>query len=158
MKKNIIIGKYDGKTRLIDSIKYLLSLFITTSLIIFSSCTKESKEYSGEPQLAFGNNEYTFNITPQTTSISLPIQLISNTPSEATGTLSTLPETTCADAISYSSNFKTDTATYSYNLVVEVDYSMLDSTTNKLLLEIESEQYKVAKYYGIAEIILNKIK
>lgn len=135
--------------------KALLLCILTLSLLSLASCEKEQKKYDGDAQLAFSNSTYKMNVTPQTGSVTIPIQLIAKSSMEAGGTVKTDPASTCADAVNYTPQFSIDPSTFSYNLVVTLDYAALDPGNNTLILYLESGM-KIAKYYGKATITLVK--
>ncbi len=135
--------------------KTLLICLVTVSAVSLSSCDKEQKKYDGDPQLAFSNSTYKISVTAQTASITIPIQLIASSSMNAEGTVKTDPASTCADAVTYTPQFTIDPATFSYNLVVELNYAALKPGNNTLILYLESG-IKVAKYYGKATITLIK--
>ena len=135
--------------------KALLLGIISLSLFSLASCEKEQKKYDGDAQLAFSNSTYKMNVTPQTASITIPIQLIAQSSMQAGGIVKTDPASTCADAVNYTPQFNIDPATFSYNLVVTLDYAALATGNNTLILYLESD-LKIAKYYGTATITLVK--
>lgn len=135
--------------------KALLLSIITVTAISLSSCDKEQKKYEGDPQLAFSSSSYKMTVTPQTTSITIPIQLIASSSMQASGTVTTDPASTGANAISYTPQFNIDPATFSYNLVITIDYAALKTGNNTVILHLESSM-PVAKYYSKATITLVK--
>lgn len=152
MKLNIT---YKIKHAMEKFYKALLLSIISLSLLALASCEKEQKKYDGDAQLAFSNSTYKMNVTAQTGSITIPIQLIAQSSMEAGGTVKTDPASTCADAVSYTPQFNINPSTFSYNLVVTLDYAALAPGNNTLILYLESNM-KIAKYYGKATITLVK--
>ncbi|MEG0891959.1 MAG: hypothetical protein RR312_08765 [Bacteroidales bacterium] len=132
----------------------LLCMFAAVTLS-FISCDKEEKKYEGGPQLAFASTTYKKTVTVQANSITIPIQLISSSVVHASGTVIVNPTSTCADAINFTPNFVIDPATFSYNLVIGINYAALSKGKNTLVLNLESSM-PIAKYYGTATITLTK--
>lgn len=139
--------------------KFYKTLFLgamTVILLTLTSCEKEQKKYEGEAQLAFSNSTYKMSVTAQTASVTIPIQLIADSGMQATGTVSTDPASTCANAVTYTPQFTIDPATFSYNLVISLNYAALQTGNNTLILNLTSSDLPVAKYYSKATITLVK--
>lgn len=135
--------------------RVLLFCILAACTISFISCEKEQKKYDGEAQLAFANTSYKITATAQTSSITIPIQLIADKAIAATGTVTIDPKSTSANAVSFTPQFTIDPATFSYNLVIGIDYAALNSGKNTIILNLESS-IKVAKYYGTTTITITK--
>lgn len=135
--------------------KKIIYSTIAILFVIFTSCSKEEKKYDGDAQLAFSENEYEFNVTANSSTISIPIQLIASGWTNASGSVTTDPTSSCADAVSYTSDFTLENNAFSYSLNITVNYDLLSSGENTLILNLSSP-IKVAKYYSTATIYIYK--
>lgn len=151
--------KSNTKNNMINTMNKFYKALLFCAILVFTislaSCEKEQKKYEGDPQLAFSNTTYNATITPQKTSITIPIQLIAKSAVEASGKVNVDPASTCADAVTFNPQFTIDPATFSYNLVISVNYAALKTGKNTLVLDLESS-LPVAKYYSTATITLTK--
>lgn len=135
--------------------KVLLFCLMAAFTISFISCEKEQKKYEGEAQLAFANTTYSMKVTAAANTITIPIQLIANSPVNAMGTVSVDPASTCAGSVTFVPEFTIDPATFSYNLVININYATLSTGKNTLILNLASHM-PVAKYFSKATVTLTK--
>ena len=130
-----------------------ITLLVVTVLLF--SCSKEQKKYDGDPQLAFSENNYSFNISSSTSSISIPVQLIANKWHNVTGEITADQSSTALAAITFNNTFSMPSGEYSTPIIINIDYAILPDNESTLILQLSSNM-KVAKYYGTATITLIK--
>ncbi len=139
--------------------KNLAKIFLLVLMLsVIVSCEKETKEYDGDPQIAFSLAAYTFTVTSSTTSISIPVQLIANAP-QAAETASVAVDatlTTCASAVTVPTSCTIDAGKYQVLLPIAVNYALLPTGSSKLVINLSSATLPVAKYYKTATITLKK--
>jgi hypothetical protein len=135
--------------------KVLLFSLMALFTLSFISCEKEQKKYNGEAQLAFANTTYSMKVTATANTITIPVQLIASSFVDATGTVSVDPASTCANSVTFVPEFTIDPATFSYNMVITINYATLSTGKNTLILNLASP-LPVAKYFSKATVTLTK--
>jgi len=135
--------------------KLIICAFLAIISFLGVSCSPETKNYDGPAQVAFINTTLSFDVTPTTASITIPIQLIADvTQPDIATTIAVNPATNCATAVTVPATATIPAGSFHVDLVIPVIYANL-TTSNKLVLDLSSIT-KVAQNYKTITVTLVK--
>lgn len=140
----------------------IIALLAIACTVGMTSCKKEFQRYEGPTQIRFEKTSYSFNVTAETATVTIPIQLVSteNQP-EIVANIAVDAKSTAAAAVTVPTSVKIDAGRYVSNVVINVNYAALvaatkeNPTPNKVVLNLTSG-IKVAENFKTTTITLVK--
>lgn len=133
----------------------IIALLAIACTVGMTSCKKEFQRYEGPTQIRFEKTSYSFDVTAETATVTIPIQLVSteNQP-EIAANIAVDAKSTAATAVTVPTAVKIDAGRYIGNVVINVNHAALGAS-NKVVLNLTSG-IKVAENFKTTTITLVK--